>query len=123
MLTLYHYKIYIITSFFFFFFNDPAPTEIYLLPLHDALPISAGSSSPESRTCRAAACPDTRPIRRRRSRGRRRATSACSWRISRRARSRHAPPGTTCSSRGTRSEEHTSELQSQSNLGCRLLLE
>src|SRR2546430_13556793 len=24
----------------FFFFNDPAPTEIYTLPLHDALPIS-----------------------------------------------------------------------------------
>src|SRR4030043_1769951 len=23
-----------------FFFNDPAPTEIYTLPLHDALPIS-----------------------------------------------------------------------------------
>src|SRR2546430_15854225 len=26
--------------FFFFFFNDPAPTEIYPLSLHDALPIS-----------------------------------------------------------------------------------
>src|SRR5258706_104050 len=26
---------------FFFFFNDPATTEIYPLPLHDALPISA----------------------------------------------------------------------------------
>src|SRR2546422_3444807 len=26
--------------FFFFFFNDPAPTEIYTLPLPDALPIS-----------------------------------------------------------------------------------
>src|SRR2546430_2670937 len=25
---------------FFFFFNDPAPTEIYPLSLHDALPIS-----------------------------------------------------------------------------------
>src|SRR2546425_4185201 len=25
--------------FFFFFFNDTAPTEIYTLPLHDALPI------------------------------------------------------------------------------------
>src|SRR2546428_9241960 len=25
--------------FFFFFYNDPAPTEIYPLPLHDALPI------------------------------------------------------------------------------------
>src|SRR6266702_6733585 len=27
--------------FFFFFFNDPAPTEIYTLSLHDALPIIA----------------------------------------------------------------------------------
>src|SRR2546430_14396110 len=27
--------------FFFFFFNDPAPPEIYPLPLHVALPISA----------------------------------------------------------------------------------
>src|SRR5262249_60550256 len=27
---------------FFFFFNDTAPTEIYTLSLHDALPISAG---------------------------------------------------------------------------------
>src|SRR5262249_58648124 len=26
--------------FFLFFFNDPAPTEIYTLSLHDALPIS-----------------------------------------------------------------------------------
>src|SRR2546429_3765076 len=26
--------------YFFFFFNDPAPPEIYPLPLHDALPIS-----------------------------------------------------------------------------------
>src|SRR2546422_4948011 len=28
--------------FFFFFFNDTAPTEIYPLPLHDALPILSG---------------------------------------------------------------------------------
>src|SRR3989440_9734052 len=31
----------LILFFFFFFFNDTAPTEIYTLPLHDALPISA----------------------------------------------------------------------------------
>src|SRR2546430_8848738 len=36
----------------------------------------------------------------------------------------HAPPGRGPSaSPATRSEEHTSELQSQSNLVCRLLLE
>src|SRR5437879_9580765 len=32
-------------SFFFFFFNDTAPTEIYTLSLHDALPISVGDSA------------------------------------------------------------------------------
>src|SRR6266511_2157783 len=30
----------------FFFFNDPAPTEIYTLSLHDALPISPPGSRP-----------------------------------------------------------------------------
>src|SRR5438270_5145009 len=34
-----------------------------------------------------------------------------------------APSSATCSSSKRRSEEHTSELQSQSNLVCRLLLE
>src|SRR5581483_4499125 len=32
--------IFIFFFFFFFFFKDPAPTEIYTLSLHDALPIS-----------------------------------------------------------------------------------
>src|SRR6266511_343035 len=38
---------------FFFFFNDTAPTEIYTLSLHDALPIlSAGSEvKPRSSVC------------------------------------------------------------------------
>src|SRR2546427_7594549 len=40
-----------------------------------------------------------------------------------RASSRRSPPRTGCSSCRRRSEEHTSELQSQSNLVCRLLLE
>src|SRR2546422_7960756 len=39
---------------FFFFLNDTAPTEIYTLPLHDALPISLFRRFPES-SCRAAA--------------------------------------------------------------------
>src|SRR5205085_7505239 len=42
--------------------------------------------------------------------------------LSPRARSRRAAPASRCP-RATRSEEHTSELQSQSNLVCRLLLE
>src|SRR2546430_10293366 len=79
---------------FFFFFNDTATTEIYTLSLHDALPI-----------CR------------RRPRGER---DGCSPRDSdgpwcSRGRGREAA--------SPRSEEHTSELQSQSNLVCRLLLE
>src|SRR5256885_87781 len=40
------YVFFIISSpqfYFFFFFNDPAPPEIYPLPLHDALPICGDS--------------------------------------------------------------------------------
>src|SRR2546421_5236900 len=79
----------------FFFFNDTATTEIYTLSLHDALPISA-------------AAPPASP---RRSATARRAP----WRARARGRGRAAW--------GCRSEEHTSELQSRSDLVCRLLLE
>src|SRR2546430_13566395 len=91
---------------FFFFFNDTATTEIYTLSLHDALPISSSVA-------------------------RRRATFSISLEASTavtfappRARSNAARPVPVPTSRITRrSEEHTSELQSQSNLVCRLLLE
>src|SRR5437773_5093195 len=33
-----------LVQFYHFFFNDPAPTEIYTLSLHDALPISSNPS-------------------------------------------------------------------------------
>src|SRR2546421_10558292 len=36
------------TSFFFFFLNDTATTEIYPLPLHDALPIFLHVPAPAS---------------------------------------------------------------------------
>src|SRR5205807_10419320 len=36
---LFSTTLYRLFSFFFFFFNDTAPTEIYTLSLHDALPI------------------------------------------------------------------------------------
>src|SRR3712207_7343162 len=80
---------------FFFFFNDTATTEIYTLPLHDALPISprgARHGPPVVRggTPATAARPCGQSPRRRRAR---------------------------------RSEEHTSELQSRQYLVCRLLLE
>src|SRR5690606_41631185 len=95
-------------SNYIFFFNDPAPTQIYTLSLHDALPISSWSSTPRPSGAICSRCttaalrmPGTMP----------RAWSCC-------ARSAW-PPRT---SQG-RSEEHTSELQSRENLVCRLLLE
>src|SRR2546430_8152875 len=85
----------------FFFFNDTATTEIYTLSLHDALPILD-----PARSCR---MPSVRA-----------ATSAGSLLF----REKDASFGRTGGrSLHRRSEEHTSELQSQSNLVCRLLLE
>src|SRR2546430_11213696 len=79
----------------FFFFNDTATTEIYTLSLHDALPISPGSDVFVDNISRGATSADG------------------SIRV----------PGLKAGKRVVRSEEHTSELQSQSNLVCRLLLE
>src|ERR1035438_485124 len=45
--------------FFFFFLNDPAPTDIYTLPLHDALPIYVNPLPPR----RARAGRHRRPLR------------------------------------------------------------
>src|SRR3712207_8507049 len=98
------------------FLNDAAPTEIYTLSLHAALPISTSASGPTSPR-RSASSP-------------RRCSSACRRRRS--ARSSATCP-TPSASRGRsawqegrcepRSEEHTSELQSRQYLVCRLLLE
>src|SRR5437870_11478331 len=43
------------SNLFFFFFNDTAPTEIYTLSLHDALPIS--SSVSVFQNCSISTCP------------------------------------------------------------------
>src|SRR2546430_4065525 len=83
--------------FLFFFFNDTATTEIYTLSLHDALPILS-------------------PSRCERFMPKRRSSTARSLRLIEPGRGHFS----ICK---TRSEEHTSELQSQSNLVCRLLLE
>src|SRR2546425_8817795 len=90
-------------SLLIFFFNDTATTEIYTLSLHDALPISPHCTKPTrlkpalgpSRVSKAStsAARDPLPITRTR-------------RFS-----------------ASRSEEHTSELQSLAYLVCRLLLE
>src|SRR2546427_13266913 len=79
--------------FFFFFFNDTATTEIYTLSLHDALPIFERRRDGDDD--RSGAGIDKPHMQ------------------PRQGRRLHLP----------RSEEHTSELQSQSNLVCRLLLE
>src|SRR2546422_9618505 len=79
--------------YFFFFFNDTATTEIYTLSLHDALPISGVERAGELRGDQTAAAGQPAAVP---ARGRR---------------------------RDTRSEEHTSELQSRLHLVCRLLLE
>src|SRR5688572_31515909 len=83
---------------FIFFFNDPATTEIYTLSLHDALPIFPVMDDP------------TEDV----------GVGSCRNRLEEVARPNVAA---VIDSRFGRSEEHTSELQSQSNLVCRLLLE
>src|SRR2546426_3129061 len=80
----------------FFFFNDTATTEIYTLSLHDALPISY--FAPTGRDVLGELDPGALPL----------------------AIIFHAFSVMICA---TRSEEHTSELQSPCNLVCRLLLE
>src|SRR5256886_17630168 len=89
-------KIHITSYILFFFFNDTATTEIYTLSLHDALPISNSTVD------------NLRPI-------------VPKWKDARTALVWMR--GTYKNNHGERSEEHTSELQSQSNLVCRLLLE
>src|SRR2546430_468292 len=93
--------------FSFFFFNDTATTEIYTLSLHDALPISL---------VRALLAPSLD--------GRRRAEEEIvAEDVLRVAHVEARHDEVVELVRELRSEEHTSELQSQSNLVCRLLLE
>src|SRR2546421_12438754 len=101
---MYFLILYIQSTFIsFFFFNDTATTEIYTLSLHDALPIfDVALKNGKGEAWHAylwGACEPgellTQPPR------------------------RSQPP----SAASMRSEEHTSELQSRSDLVCRLLLE
>src|SRR2546427_9360099 len=94
---------------FLFFFNDTATTEIYTLSLHDALPISALVRG-DIRVIGATTGGEyDKWIR---------GDPALERRLQHVRRVHRRAEG-----RPLRSEEHTSELQSQSNLVCRLLLE
>src|SRR2546430_5674894 len=106
---------------FFFFLNDPATTEFSPLPLPAALPIwmHVGTSlarlshnfflKPAARYNNSDPIPAHRPLKT--------CHSHVCLPICR------LVPWSRASSSARRSEEHTSELQSQSNLVCRLLLE
>src|SRR5689334_25380285 len=87
----------LIPVFIFFFFNDTATTEIYTLSLHDALPISDGATGAYL-------------------------TYQTDGNIN---NSLDGPSNlqNVIVQIDSRSEEHTSELQSQFHLVCRLLLE
>src|SRR2546430_9197080 len=84
--------------FFVFFFNDTATTEIYTLSLHDALPIYPAPHNRRDLDGRGLAVELVNP-------------------------SEGELVHILTVDLTQRSEEHTSELQSQSNLVCRLLLE
>src|SRR2546421_5674380 len=82
---------------FFFFFNDTATTEIYTLSLHDALPICGKAADHHGGR--------SRRVNR---------SGGTQW---------PDVDGRSHVCLHRRSEEHTSELQSRSDLVCRLLLE
>src|SRR5206468_11494778 len=98
-----HYDCMPLPSYFslFFFFTPPAPTEIYTLSLHDALPISHAATASVTRVTV-------------RSQPKIEAAATISSTVA---------VVSIVSIETTRSEEHTSELQSRSDLVCRLLLE
>src|SRR5258706_16140598 len=86
----------------FFFFNDTATTEIYTLSLHDALPISASKTR----------CLVSSLMLALSTLFKTKDTVVCD-----------TPASSATRRLVTRSEEHTSELQSLTNIVCRLLLE
>src|SRR2546430_11340450 len=112
----------IIPNFLFFFLNDPAPPEIYPLPLPAALPLF-GEPAGRPAAPRQLAVQDRKPAGDGGST--RKGCSAAPDRMPLEDffEGRHDNCIFIQYYRRRRSEEHTSELQSQSNLVCRLLLE
>src|SRR2546427_7674386 len=94
------------SNIIFFFFNDTATTEIYPLSLHDALPISQHDDASLREEMTGS---DLGKV------GQEQPASLPLLLL--------LLTVTTGLIDAVRSEEHTSELQSQSNLVCRLLLE
>src|SRR2546427_6335128 len=103
---------------FFFFLNDTATTEIYTLSLHDALPISPAKRREGVQPL----APARRHVAHRRDVGDQPHDQEHRRHREIRADGKLVPDERRLEV-GPRSEEHTSELQSQSNLVCRLLLE
>src|SRR5690349_22051890 len=101
-----------VVGFAFFFVNETAPTEIYTLSLHDALPISDARHSPgyQRHITR-----NARPNRANRAEKQPFRVKSQAW--------SGTPPWLRRGAQCERSEEHTSELQSRRDLVCRLLLE
>src|SRR5438093_10903904 len=95
-------------SIILFFFNDTATPDIHTLSLHDALPICVAARRHGTDAAHAGYSVPLRRAQRLQSGGERRRRGALP----------ESAPGTV-----QRSEEHTSELQSLTNLVCRLLLE
>src|SRR5260221_3591696 len=112
--------------FFVFFFNDTATTEIYTLSLHDALPISRcrpGAARGDRRAGRSLARRSRSPAGRRSTRWS--AGSATSRTHADRKSTRLNSSHTVISYAVfcLKTEEHTSERQSHSDIVCLLLLE
>src|SRR5690606_39777135 len=101
-------------SFLYSFLLAPPTTQIYTLSLHDALPIFSGSSTPSPTS--ASPTPNWPNWSRRPSSTPPRSTGSPTTAS---PVTSTVTPKVSC----TRSEEHTSELQSRENLVCRLLLE
>src|SRR3712207_6875258 len=96
----------------FFFYNDTAPTEIYTLSLHDALPIFLARVLDRRL--------QLRPLVGRELVATQRRPLALDQQFAARLL---VPGRPVAGGSADRSEEHTSELQSRQYLVCRLLLE